>query len=445
MEQDEDPDAHPGRRPRGHLGLRADGPGAGAAGDDGAASSELSDMPVTAIQSRTVAGVTHANSAACGRVKLTAARAGPLARRPNPHHNPPRRRYDSLNTAFLHAHEIPVRASARCAAGAGARRRHLRRSENPRRRPDHDRQPPASVSAASTRRRWTSFASTPRASAGPAASPRATNSIKHADNKSWTCHVRTDRPPRPQRGALRGRRRGHPEMDGEERMGAVLCRASPTTTMPMRKPRARPRPACGRAPSSRRGTGASATRRRRSSAPSNRRPNAHAILLASASGTGRALARLHHQGQRQPRRRMHLSQADQPLVCADQDADQQGHALVLFGRRSRSRRLPRDAGGNSSCLVRAIACRGVWIRRSPGRRWRLQCYSRDAIARVRPGARTLKNMHFASQTRSLAAGAVSVAGAGDRHLSIPCLAYLLLPADLDPLRAPEGAGRLCRW
>ena len=33
-------------------------------------------------------------------------------------------------------------------------------------------------------------------------------------------------------------------------------------------------------------------------------------------GIGRALARLHHQGQRQPRRRMHLSHADEPLVCA---------------------------------------------------------------------------------------------------------------------------------
>ena len=57
-------------------------------------------------------------------------------------------------------------------------------------------------------------------------------------------------------------------------------------------------------------------------------------------GTGRALARLHHQGQRQPLRRMHLSYADQPLVRQDRDEDQQGHALVLLGRRGRSRRLP---------------------------------------------------------------------------------------------------------
>ena len=71
--------------------------------------------------------------------------------------------------------------------------------------------------------------------------------------------------------------------------------------------------------------------------------NARAILLASASGPSRALARLHHQGQRQPLRRMHLSPADEPLVCEDRDEDFKGHALVLLGRGGRSRRLPRDA------------------------------------------------------------------------------------------------------
>src|SRR3979490_1599660 len=39
---------------------------------------------------------------------------------------------------------------------------------------------------------------------------------------------------------------------------------------------------------------------------------------------------------------MHLSYAGQPLVRQDPDACQQGHALVLFGRRRRGRRLPRD-------------------------------------------------------------------------------------------------------
>ena len=58
--------------------------------------------------------------------------------------------------------------------------------------------------------------------------------------------------------------------------------------------------------------------------------------------TGRALARLHHQGQCQHIRRMHFSPADQPLVRQDPDENQQGHALVLLGRGRRSRRLPRD-------------------------------------------------------------------------------------------------------
>jgi LssY C-terminus len=39
---------------------------------------------------------------------------------------------------------------------------------------------------------------------------------------------------------------------------------------------------------------------------------------------------------------MHLSPADQPLVCEDQDEHRQGHALVLLRRRGRSRRLPGD-------------------------------------------------------------------------------------------------------
>ena len=39
---------------------------------------------------------------------------------------------------------------------------------------------------------------------------------------------------------------------------------------------------------------------------------------------GRAVARLHHQGQCQPFRRMHLSHADQPLVREDRDAVSKG-------------------------------------------------------------------------------------------------------------------------
>src|SRR5471032_514085 len=50
--------------------------------------------------------------------------------------------------------------------------------------------------------------------------------IKHADNKPYlSCAA--NRPPRPRGGAVRSRRRRHPEMDGEERMGAILCAIFP--------------------------------------------------------------------------------------------------------------------------------------------------------------------------------------------------------------------------
>jgi len=62
--------------------------------------------------------------------------------------------------------------------------------------------------------------------------------------------------------------------------------------MPTKKPRATPRPACGRAPSSRRGTGASAPwdwrfRSKKTAILGSVKPpeNANAILLASASGS----------------------------------------------------------------------------------------------------------------------------------------------------------------
>ena len=86
--------------------------------------------------------------------------------------------------------------------------------------------------------------------------------------------------------------------------------------------------------------------------------NARAILLASASGFARALARLHHQGQRQPRRRVHLSHAFEPLVCEDRDEDIKRHALVLLGRGCRSRRLPRDAAVVSVFVLASLAGRG---------------------------------------------------------------------------------------
>ena len=50
--------------------------------------------------------------------------------------------------------------------------------------------------------------------------------IKRFGNKSWTCRTRAYRSPRPHRGPLRGRRPGHPEMAGDERLGAGLVRVS---------------------------------------------------------------------------------------------------------------------------------------------------------------------------------------------------------------------------
>ena len=71
--------------------------------------------------------------------------------------------------------------------------------------------------------------------------------------------------------------------------------------------------------------------------------NARAILLASASGSVAPSPDCTIKGNVNRVRRMHLSPADQPLVCEDRDEDLKGHALVLLGRGSRSRRLPRDA------------------------------------------------------------------------------------------------------
>jgi endonuclease YncB( thermonuclease family) len=88
----------------------------------------------------------------------------------------------------------------------------------------------------------------------------------------------------------RGRTVARCEVDGEDIQKWLVRTAGrwpmtriSATTRPTKKPRARPRPGCGRARSSRRGTGASATRRPPFSAPPSRRKR-QAILLASASG-----------------------------------------------------------------------------------------------------------------------------------------------------------------
>ena len=70
--------------------------------------------------------------------------------------------------------------------------------------------------------------------------------------------------------------------------------------------------------------------------------NAHAILLASASGPVAPSPDCTIKGNVNRAGECIYHTADQPLVRPDQDADQQGHALVLLGRGRRSRRLPRD-------------------------------------------------------------------------------------------------------
>ena len=175
--------------------------------------------------------------------------------------------------------------------------------------------------------------------------------IHHTDKKSWTCHVlRTDRAAAMSRTApstVRTSRNGWWRADGHCPM-----RGSHMITTPMKRPRAKPRPECGMAPSSRRGTGASATRRQRSWEPPSRR-RTRTQFCWPRRPEGRAVARLHHQGQYQRRRRMHLSYAQKPLVCEDQDADQQGHPLVLLGRGGRTGRLSRNPAIDAFLVARA--------------------------------------------------------------------------------------------
>ena len=165
--------------------------------------------------------------------------------------------------------------------------------------------------------------------------------VRHVADKSWTCHVqRTDR---------RGRSIARCDVDGEDiqkwlvKNGWALSYVRFSHDYDADEKAAR---------DARAGLWAGAfiapwdwrIRNKKTVIMGAVKPpdTANAILLASASGPVGAVARLHHQGQRQQLGRMHLSHARQPLVCPDQDACQQGHPLVLLGRRCRSGGLPRD-------------------------------------------------------------------------------------------------------
>ena len=116
--------------------------------------------------------------------------------------------------------EIAVRAFAAVTPRHGASGRHHRRPENPRRRSPPDRQqphPPGRHRRAGRR------------SALPQYQRRALDLRRRRARRTDQTLRRQEldlsyqgghRPPRPHRGALRGRRRGHPEMAGVERLGA---------------------------------------------------------------------------------------------------------------------------------------------------------------------------------------------------------------------------------
>ena len=70
--------------------------------------------------------------------------------------------------------------------------------------------------------------------------------------------------------------------------------------------------------------------------------NAHAILLASASGPVAPSPDCTIKGNVNRSGECIYHQPTSRWYAQDQDENQQGHALVLLGRRGRSRRLPRD-------------------------------------------------------------------------------------------------------
>ena len=162
--------------------------------------------------------------------------------------------------------------------------RHHWRPENPRRRSGPDRQPPYPA------RRH-------RCAGGGSALPQ---------HQGRTLDLRRRRTGRTDQ-ALRGQELDLPDQRRQTAAAAPWRAAAPTartsrngwcrtagrwrtrgsraTMRRMRKPRAKPRPGCGRAHSLRRGTGASATRRLPFSARSSRRRTPRRSFLASASGS----------------------------------------------------------------------------------------------------------------------------------------------------------------
>src|SRR6185437_6151105 len=136
MEQDEDADPHPGRWPRGHLRLRADGTIAGAAGNDGPNLTPSSRPGDRVRRSSTSEGGSASRDDRSYRIKLTG--------HPERDRWPARQIRSTLGTFFdrykfgnLHDPILGHRYSASRAAAARAVSRHHRRAENPAGRPGH--------------------------------------------------------------------------------------------------------------------------------------------------------------------------------------------------------------------------------------------------------------------------------------------------------------------
>ena len=165
--------------------------------------------------------------------------------------------------------------------------------------------------------------------------------IKHTENKSWTCHARADRPPRPHRGALRRRRRGHPEMAGANGWALSYTRVShdyDADEKAAREAKAGMWQGAFIAPWDWR------VRNKKTTILGATKPpdGANAILLASASGPVAPSPDCTIKGNVNRSGECIYHKPTSRWYAKIKMQDQQGHPLVLLGRGRRSRRLPRD-------------------------------------------------------------------------------------------------------
>ncbi len=165
--------------------------------------------------------------------------------------------------------------------------------------------------------------------------------IHHTDKKSWTCHVeRTDRRGR-NVAQVRGRWRGHPEMAGGERLGAGLCQVRhdyEADEKAAREAKAGMWQGAFIAPWDWR------IRNKKTVILGAAKPpaNAHAILLASASGPVAPSPECTIKGNVNGAGECIYHTPASRWYAQIKMQVSQGHALVLFGRGRRGRRLSRN-------------------------------------------------------------------------------------------------------